>query len=81
MLRSQGGTSPSVEGAPNHLQTTWVWIGVSYLAEQPLRCDLLKVSLQDPPICPLTGRASQGRARRPHSAHERGEGERPHSGQ
>ena len=57
------GTSPSVEGAPNHLQTTWVWIGVSYLAEQPPRCDLLKVSLQDPPICPQRGRASQ-RARR-----------------
>ena len=43
-----------MEGAPNHLQTTWVWIEVSYLAEQPLRCDLLKVSLQDPPICPQT---------------------------
>ena len=41
-----------MEGAPNHLQTTWVWIGVSYLAEQLLRCDLLKVSLQDPQICP-----------------------------
>lgn len=49
---------PSVKGAPNHLQTTWVWIGVSYLAEQPLRCDLLKVSLQDPLDSPATRRAS-----------------------
>ena len=66
---SQGGTRPSVEGAPNHLQTTWVWIGVSYLAEQPLRCDLLKVSLQDPPICPRPGRASQW-ARRNLAVHQ-----------
>ena len=27
---------------------------MSYSEEQPLRCDLLKVSLQDPPICPQT---------------------------
>lgn len=48
-----------MKGAPDHLQTTWVWIGVSYLAEQPLCCDLLKVSLHDPLDSPATGRASQ----------------------
>ena len=44
---------PPWKGAQNHLQTTWVWIEVSYPVEQPLRCDLLKLILSIRGICPL----------------------------
>ena len=42
-----------MDGAPDHSQTTWVWIGVSCPVEQPLRCDLLKLNLSIRGICPL----------------------------
>ena len=41
--------SPFIVDMWNHLQTTWVSVGVSYLVEQPPYCDLLRLSL-------LTGR-------------------------
>ena len=45
-------------GTPDHLQTTWVWNGVSCPVEQPLRCDLLKLNLPFRGICPHRRRAS-----------------------
>ena len=46
-------TNPCNVVVPNHLQTIWFSVTVSYYVEQPPHCDRLRLSLSDWQICPL----------------------------